>query len=124
MSTLFCFYRLQTRTLCAVDWLTNLGDVTAGTAIGGICLYFFNHFVIRVLDERNEWLKSVVTDRAEWNAKLERLLDRYDNRVVEVVTALRDAAAQDHALRGKMQEFMLSLEGWMRKRSGGTGGND
>lgn len=97
-----------------MEWWQNIGDVTTGTAIGGIIMYFFNQFVSRVLDERNQWLQSVAADRKETSDKMERLLDRYDSRLVENVTALRDAAAQDHALRGKITEFMVSMDNLMR----------
>ena len=92
----------------------NLGDVTTGVAIGAICLYFFNQFILRVLDERNEWLKTVATDRKEWNEKLERLLNRYDDRVVENTTALANAANQDHQLRSKMTEIAGEIGNQLR----------
>lgn len=83
--------------------------------MGALCLYFYNQLVIRVLDERNEWKDA-----------LQRLLDRYDNHVQASTDIRAQAAAQDHALRSKIQEFMtmienrlLSLENRLR-----GGGND
>jgi hypothetical protein len=62
-------------------------------------LYFYNQFVIRTLDERKEW-----------NEKLEKLLERYDTRLQAAVETGAKAAAENHALRGKIQEFMTSIE--------------
>lgn len=101
----------------------NVASWSPGIAFGMACLYFFNFIVTKYLEEK-----------AEWNAAMQRLLDRYDTRLVEVVSSLRDAANQDHALRGKIQETTLrgetqflailellrSIDGRLR----GGGGND
>lgn len=79
-------------------WST-IAQWSPGVAFGMACLYFFNFIVTKFLEEK-----------AEWIATQQRQIDRYDTRLVEVVAALRDAANQDHALRGKMQEISLRGE--------------
>lgn len=79
------------------------------------CLWFFNFIVTKFLEEKGEW-----------NATLEKMLDRYDARVIDNTTALVRASEQDHALRGKIQEFMNNVDNQLRaidNRSRG-GGND
>lgn len=67
--------------------------------MGVLCLYFYNATVLRVLDERKEW-----------NAAMLRLLDRYDAHIEASIDAREKALAQDHALRGKVQEFINTIQ--------------
>lgn len=76
-------------------WST-VAQWSPGVAFGMACLYFFNFIVTKFLQ-----------DKGEWNAALEKLLNRYDTRVIESTTALVNAANQDHHLRGEMQKDMV-----------------
>lgn len=78
---------------------TSVAQWSPGVAFGMACLYFFNFIVGKFLEEK-----------AEWNDTLERLVNRYDNRVIEGTTALVNAANQDHQLRGRIQEDMTRRE--------------
>lgn len=77
----------------------NIGNWSPGIAFGMACLWFFNFIVTKFLEEKSEWLKTI-----------EKMLDRYDARLVENTTALVNAANQDHNLRGRIQEFMTGNE--------------
>lgn len=79
-----------------MDIWTSIGNWSPGIAFGMACLYFFNFVVSKFLEEK-----------AEWNDALEKLLNRYDARVIESTTALVNAANQDHQLRGALQEDRL-----------------
>jgi hypothetical protein len=50
---------------------------------------------------------DISAERSEWNDKLERLIDRYDNRASAVVAAMEKVAHEDHAMRGRVQEALL-----------------
>lgn len=76
-----------------------ISTLSPGVAVGVLCLYFYNQLVVRVLDERNEWKDA-----------LQRLLDRYDLHIQASIDVREKASAQDHALRGKIQEFMLTVQ--------------
>lgn len=78
---------------------TAIGQLSPGVAVGVLCLYFYNQLTIRILDERKEWVEV-----------LQRLLDRYDLHIQASVDAREKAAAQDHALRGKVQEFIGTVQ--------------
>ena len=77
----------------------SLSNLSPGVAVGVLCLYFYNAFVVRVLDERKEW-----------NAAMIRLLDRADAHIEASIDVREKASAQDHALRGKIQEFMMMVQ--------------
>lgn len=72
----------------------NIGNWSPGIAFGMACLWFFNFIVTKFLEEKGEWNKS-----------LEKMVDRYDLRLVENTTALVNGASQDHQLRTRIQEF-------------------
>lgn len=88
--------------------------MSPGVAVGALCVFFYNQLTIKYLDERKEWLVGLQAERREWSDSLDKLIDRYDTRLVENVSSLRDAAAQDHALRGRLQEFMTNLDNRLR----------
>lgn len=77
----------------------NIGNWSPGIAFGMACLWFFNFIVTKFLEEK-----------AEWNKTIERLLDRYDTRLVDNTTALVDARNQDHNLRSDIQKFATGNE--------------
>lgn len=77
----------------------NVAQWSPGVAFGMACLWFFNFIVTKFLEEK-----------AEWNDTLERLLNRYDTRLVDSTTALVSAASQDHQLRNKLQDDMTRRE--------------
>lgn len=83
----------------ALEIWTALGEWSPPIAVAVLCLYFYNQFVIRTLDERKEW-----------NEKLEKLLERYDVRLQAAVETGAKVAAENHALRGIIQQFMNSVE--------------
>lgn len=91
-----------------------IGSLSPGVAVGVVCLYFYNTMAVKYLEERKEMINQVIAEREEWNAKLERLLDRYDARIQAAITAMEKMAADSHALRGRLQEFMASLETRLR----------
>lgn len=74
---------------------------------------------LRYLEERKEMLQQLTAEREEWNDRLERLLDRYDARVQAAIVAMEKMSAEMHALRGRMQEYIVSIENRLR-----GGGND
>ena len=81
------------------DIWNSIGTWSPGIAFGMACLWFLNFTATKYLEEKGEW-----------NDALERLLNRYDNRVIESTTALVNAANQDHQLRGKLTEDMTRRE--------------
>lgn len=91
-----------------------IGSLSPGVAVGVVCLYFYNSMAAKYLEERKEMINQVIAEREQWNARLERLLDRYDTRIQTAVSAMEKMAAETHALRGKMTEFLLSLESRLR----------
>jgi hypothetical protein len=91
-----------------------VGNFSPGVAVGVVCLYFYNAMALKYLEERKEMIEQLITEREEWNARLERLLDRYDNRIQACVSAMEKMAAETHALRGKLTEFLLGWESRLR----------
>lgn len=77
----------------------NIGNWSPGIAFGMACLWFFNFIVTKFLE-----------DKSEWNDTLEKLVNRYDTRLVESTTALVTGGSQDHQLRGKVQEAITKGE--------------
>ena len=93
-----------------MDILEIIRTLPASLAVPMIVAYFYNQLVLRTLDERNEWL----AERKAWMELLKGMVDRYERQGDEVVAALHDGAAQDHALRGKVQELLLGLDQRLR----------
>lgn len=87
-----------------------LGNLSPGVAVGVLCLYFYNQLTLKYLDERKEMLQQMVAERKEWNEALEKLLDRYDTRLQAAVDMAAKMGAEMHALRGRVQEFLTTLE--------------
>jgi hypothetical protein len=85
-------------------------------AVGVLALYFYNQMALKSIEERREW-----------NEALQKMLDRYDARLISAVDATSKVTSEMHALRGKVSEFMLSMESRlaaMDNRLRGSGGND
>lgn len=97
-----------------VEIWQSIGNLSPGVAVGVVCLYFYNAMALKYLEERKEMISQVIAEREEWNDKLERLLDRYDNRIQAAITAMEKMSAETHALRNKLAEFLLSLENRLR----------
>lgn len=103
-----------------MEWLTSLGSMSPPAIAVALSIYFYNLMAQKYLDERKEMLQTLLAERKEEHEKLERLLDRYDNRVIAITDELARSRAEDHALRGKMQELLTRVEIWMR--GGGSNG--
>jgi hypothetical protein len=101
-------------------WQT-IGGLSPGVAVGVVCLFFYNQLTLKYLEERREMLQTLATERKEWNDALQRMIDRYDARSQATIVAMEKMAAEMHALRGRLQEFMSNVE--LRLR-GNSGGND
>lgn len=101
---------------CGVDIGQIVSNASPGVAAVVVVLYFYNQMVLKTLAEQTER-----------NAFLQKMIDRYDARLVAAVDAMAKMAAETHALRGKLTEFMLSLEGRltaMDNRIRGGNGDD
>ncbi len=103
-----------------MDW-TALSNLSPGVAVGALCVYFFNNLVLRYLDERKEMIAGIIAERKEWAEEQQRLLNRYDARMVAAIEAQSNNASQIHALKNVITGLTLKFEAWLSK---GTAGDD
>lgn len=101
---------LGERNFVNVEVWQAIGSLSPGVAVGVVCLYFFNTMTVKYLEERRQMILDISAERNEWNAKLERLIDRYDSRVGAAIAAMEKVAHEDHAMRGRVQENILVQE--------------
>lgn len=99
---------MDTRTERTVELWQAIGNLSPGVAVGALCLYFYNQITLKYLDERKEIIAALAAERREWVANLERITNRYDERLVAVTEVAANVQNQLHALRGKLTEFMLT----------------
>lgn len=84
---------------CGVDIGQIVTSASPSVVAVVLAFYFYNEMALKALAEQTER-----------NKFLQDMLNRYDARLVAAVDAMAKMAAETHALRGKLTEFMLSLQ--------------
>lgn len=92
-----------------VDWNT-ISNLSPGLAFGVVCLYFYNLMALRYLEERKEMLQAMAAERKEWNEALKQLNQQSVELLRAAVEAMTNMKNEGHALRGKIQEFITTVE--------------
>jgi hypothetical protein len=87
-----------------------IGNLSPGVAVGVVCLYLYNLMALKYLEERKEMIQALTGERKEWTDTLKLLNQQYVDLLKLAVEAMTVSKGENHALRGKLTEFMLSLD--------------
>jgi hypothetical protein len=92
-----------------VDWNT-ISNLSPGLAFGVVCLYLYNLMAARYLEERKEMFQTLMAERREWAEAIKQLNQQYVDLLRTAIEAIANIKNENHALRGKIQEFMSTVE--------------
>jgi hypothetical protein len=101
-----------------VELLQLISEQTPAVALAITIWFFSNREILRLLQERREIIEALRLERQEWTKTLEHITERYDSRQREATEAKMTMAAEMHALRGKIMEWLTG------NRARPDGGND
>jgi hypothetical protein len=91
-----------------VELLQLISEQTPAVALAITIWFFSNREILRFLQERREMIEALRQERLEWNEALRQITERYDNRQREATEAKMTVAAEMHALRGKLTEWIAN----------------
>ena len=102
-----------------MELLQLLSEQTPAVALAITIWFFSNREILRLLQERREIIEALRLERREQSEALQKIAERYDNRQREATEAKMTIAAEMHALKNKLTEWMLN-EGRRSKQGGGN----
>ena len=92
-----------------------ISEQTPAVALCIVILFYYNRDSLRYLEERREMIETLRNERREWIEATRVLNQQYNDLLRTSVEAMSKMAAEMHALRGKLTEWMLGRN---------AGGND
>lgn len=92
-----------------------LGGLPAALIPVVLVIYYSNQNTLKWMAERKEIAEAVLAERKEWLAERRDILERQFNLGERLATEMAATRSENHAMRGKLTEFMVRLENFMAR---------